>query len=103
VIDLIVIPRKPSPVCELVSPLKPLEAAAHRKAILLSDVDPLADFASTTNAAAVFKKGDICNLSENIKSCLSNEDWSEHCGRTGREWAEKNTWFFQTRSISAAI
>ena len=41
-LDLVVIPRRPLPVCELVSPLKPLEAAAHVKRVLMSDVAPLA-------------------------------------------------------------
>jgi len=46
-LDVVVIARRPLPVCELVSPMKPLEAAAHGKLVLMSDVAPLVDLATS--------------------------------------------------------
>jgi hypothetical protein len=42
-IDICPFPRKPWPVCEMVSPMKPLEALAMEKAVVVSDVRALAE------------------------------------------------------------
>lgn len=64
-VDLSVFPRKPHRVCQLVSPLKPLEAIANDVNIMVSDVAPLAVF--TRNDAAVsFKAGSVESLAQQI-------------------------------------
>ncbi len=71
-LDLVVIPRRPSRVTELVSPLKPLEAAAHGKRVLMSDVAPLADLAQCNPAFRLFRKGNTESLTNAIINALNN-------------------------------
>ncbi|WP_177428435.1 glycosyltransferase, partial [Candidatus Venteria ishoeyi] len=56
-INLVVIPRKSLPVCELVSPIKPLEVLAYGKPLLVSDVKPLKEFADSTSGVFTFRYG----------------------------------------------
>lgn len=69
-LDLVVIPRRPSRATELVSPLKPLEAAAHGKRVLMSDVAPLADLAHLSPGFLLFRKGDTDSLTDALITAL---------------------------------
>jgi glycosyltransferase involved in cell wall biosynthesis len=75
-LDLVVIPRKPFAVCELVSPIKPLEAIAHGKVVLMSDVAPLKDLAATSDNFHYFAKGNLDSLTEKLNELLSRENFS---------------------------
>lgn len=70
-LDAVVIPRRPLAVCEIVSPMKPLEAAAHGKRVLMSDVAPLADLAGLCPNFSYFKKGDVGALAEALVQVLA--------------------------------
>lgn len=70
-IDLVVIPRRPERVCEIVSPLKPLEAAAHGTQLLLSSVAPLADLQSLGPGVHLFEKGSVEALTRQLVAILS--------------------------------
>ena len=59
------------PVCELVSPLKPLEAAAHDKRVLMSDVAPLAELRGRCHNFFYFQKGQPDSLAEQIHHILT--------------------------------
>ena len=93
--DLVVIPRQSLPVTELVSPIKPLEAAAHGKALLLSDVAPLAEFARGTGAA-VFRKGDVTHLAEQMRDLLSDDSRRRAMGEQARAWVRAQRRFYTT-------
>lgn len=69
--DLVVIPRRPLPVCELVSPLKPLEAAAHDKRVLMSNVAPLAELEDLCQNFFYFDKSQPDSLARQIYQILS--------------------------------
>lgn len=70
-IDLVVVPRLPLPVCELVAPMKPLEAVAYGKRVLLSDVAPLMDLKSVWPGFEYFSKGSLESLTVRIEHLLS--------------------------------
>ena len=70
-IDLVVIPRRPERVCEIVSPLKPLEAAANGAQLLLSSVAPLADLQSLGPGVHLFEKGSDHALFRQLVDILS--------------------------------
>ena len=72
--DLVVIPRRPLSVCELVSPMKPLEAAAHGKRVVLSNVAPLADLEGLCPNFSYFEKGDINALARALAEQLAALD-----------------------------
>ncbi|MBS0368537.1 MAG: glycosyltransferase [Proteobacteria bacterium] len=69
-LDVVVLPRRPFAVCELVSPMKPLEAAAHGKRVLMSDVAPLADLARLAPNFSYFRKGSVASLVERLLELL---------------------------------
>jgi glycosyltransferase involved in cell wall biosynthesis len=70
-LDVVVIPRRPFAVCEIVSPMKPLEAAAHGKRVLMSDVAPLVDLAGLCPNFSYFKKGDVQSLADEMMNVLA--------------------------------
>jgi hypothetical protein len=70
-LDVVVIPRRPFAVCELVSPMKPLEAAAHDKRVLMSDVAPLADLAALCPNFSYFEKGNVKSLVDQLINVLA--------------------------------
>lgn len=71
-IDVVVIPRRPFAVCEIVSPMKPLEAAAYGRRVLLSNVAPLADLVEVCPNFSVFNKGDISALTDRLRELLES-------------------------------
>lgn len=70
-LDVVVIPRRPLPVCELVSPMKPLEAASHGKRVLMSNVAPLAELAPLSKQFSYFEKGSVASLVQALKRLLA--------------------------------
>lgn len=67
-IDVCIIPRKPDPVCELVSALKPLEYMAFNKPIIASNVAPQKELLRNGEIGWLVEKGNAQSLSEVIKS-----------------------------------
>lgn len=92
--DIIPIPRLSQPVTEMVSPLKPLEAFASMKAVLLSDVAPHRDLAGTEQERArLFAAGDPSSLADALVNLLSSPDLRRALGRAARLWAlDERTW-----------
>jgi glycosyltransferase involved in cell wall biosynthesis len=70
-LDLVVIPRRPFAVCEIVSPMKPLEAAAQGKRVLMSDVAPLADLSTLCSNFSYFEKGNVASLAAKLVQLLA--------------------------------
>ncbi len=70
-LDVVVIPRRPFAVCEIVSPMKPLEAAAQGKRVLMSDVAPLADLAALCSNFSYFEKGNVNSLADKLVHLLA--------------------------------
>lgn len=91
-LDLVVIPRLPLPVTELVSPIKPLEAAAHGRPLLLSDVMPLKQLAEESGAA-LFRKGERSDLAKQIGLLLSDDHRRQIIGNNLRHWIEQQRLF----------
>ena len=92
-IDIAPFPRKPQPVTEMVSPMKPLEAAAMEKAIVVSSVRALTDMITDGQNGLVFEKGNIESLSEKLYQLTADESLRSELGRNARRWVENNrTW-----------
>lgn len=93
IIDIVPFPRKPWPVCEMVSPMKPLEALAMEKAIVVSSVGALAEMVNPNETGVVFRKGDIDDLADKLQMLISNPDLCKIMGKNGRMWVEhERTW-----------
>lgn len=72
-LDVVVIPRRSFKVCELVSPMKPLEAISHGKPVLLSDVAPLKDLEGLCQGFNYFSKGSVESLAKKLKEILEEK------------------------------
>lgn len=69
--DIMPIPRESTPVTELVSPLKPLEAFSAMKAVVMSDVAPHIDLVGTNaERGLLFTAGNSESLADALQSTL---------------------------------
>ena len=99
-IDIAPFPRKPQPVTEMVSPMKPLEAMAMGRAVLVSNVEAMAEMVQSGTTGDVFNKGDIADLASKLETLMANADRREMLGVAARAWVcEHRTWV-QTAAIA---
>lgn len=89
-IDIAPFPRKPQPVTEMVSPMKPLEALAMEKAVVVSSVRALAEMIVEHETGLVFEKGNIKDLSNKLEILIKDEKLRKRLGRNGRLWVEND-------------
>ena len=74
-IDVVVIPRLPLPINEAVTPLKPLEALAFGKALILSDVGGLREVVEDYEGLCwFFRAGDNDSLADALRAAISHFD-----------------------------
>ena len=92
--DIMPCPRRRSPVTEMVSPLKPLEAMACAKALILSDLPPLRDLAGPEQARALLSDaGNPSSLAEAITVLAQDSEMRAAMGRRARLWVvDERTW-----------
>lgn len=92
-IDIAPFPRKPQPVTEMVSPMKPLEAAAMKKAIVVSSVKALTDMITDGENGLVFEKGNVDDLAMQLERLIQNTELMTELGEKARYWVERErTW-----------
>ncbi|MBC5851938.1 glycosyltransferase [Vibrio metschnikovii] len=103
--DIMPIPRLSSAVTEMVSPLKPLEAMAMAKAVVLSDVSPHKVFAGNNEERGrLFAKDNLQSLTSVLKELINNPEERERLGKAARKWIEKErTWNQVTSDYSSFI
>ena len=90
VVDLIVIPRKNSRVCRLVTPLKQLEAMAMKKVVIASDLPALREMIKPGISGDLFEPENMNDLADKIIYYLLNERISEKLGVTAKEYVQIN-------------
>jgi glycosyltransferase involved in cell wall biosynthesis len=92
-IDIFVVPRKPVEVCHLVTPLKPFEALATGRTLVLSNVRALAAIAADSGAAALFEAGNPDALAATLTDLLGDEARRHRLAQIGAEWVRSHrTW-----------
>lgn len=72
-IRTIVLPRKSTPATEIVTPLKPFEAMAAGRPLLVSDVNALAELSKDGQYAWTFEKDDSQSLADALERLLDDE------------------------------
>ncbi len=87
-VDLLVYPRKPMRLTDLVTPLKPLEAMAQGKPVIASDVGGHKELIEDNKTGFLFKAGDEVQLSERIAELLADEDKLLSVLTRGRDYVE---------------
>jgi len=92
-IDIAPFPRKPQPVTEMVSPMKPLEALAMEKAVVVSSVRALVEFISHGETGVIFDKGNVTALADALSGLVGDSAMRKRLGKAAREWVIKErTW-----------
>ncbi len=92
-IDIFVVPRKPSAVADLVTPLKPFEAFSTGRAVILSDVGALQEIARQSQSVEVFKAGDAKDLAQKILELAADPKRRGELGSHAASWVRNHrTW-----------
>lgn len=90
---LVCIPRKPFKVCEIVPPIKLVEALAMGKPVVVPDLPVFRDELGKNPPGWFFKAGDVVDLSRVIESALGDEKELAAIGVRAREYATtKRRW-----------
>lgn len=90
IIDIAPFPRLPLPVTELVSPLKPFEAMAMAKPVVVSSVGALTEIVTDGENGLVFTKGDVSSLAVALARLVDSEEERVQLGAAGRDWVVAN-------------
>ena len=90
VIDIAVYPRKGTKVCEIVSPLKPLEAMAMEKTVITSNVKALSEMMKDNETGLLHAKDDIDDLTRLLEKCLRDKKLTKNLGINARKWVINN-------------
>lgn len=85
-IDIAPFPRKPWEVCELVSPLKPFEAMALEKAVIVSSTRALIEIVQDGYNGLVFEKGNTMSLQSKLRELILSSEQRNTLGKHAREW-----------------
>lgn len=102
--DIMPVPRLSLPVTEMVSALKPLEAMAMGKAVVLSDVSPHKIMAGDNERAILFRKNNVQDLAQVLRSLMHNPIERKRLGKAARAWTEKErSWNSVTRTYAAVL
>lgn len=92
-LDVFVVPRRPTGVCHIVTPLKPFEAFSTGRTVVLSDVRALAEIAADSDAAALFRAGDPASLAETLGRLVADPERRAVLAERGASWVrEHRTW-----------
>ena len=103
-LDIAAFPRKPWPVCELVSPMKPLEAMAMQKTVVVSSVRALRDLVAHDETGLVFQKGNSAALADVLHRLITDRSLAADLAKQGRDWViEHRTWQKSTARVLPSL
>ena len=93
VIDVFVVPRTADRVSQLVTPLKPYEAMALERAVVISGVAALREIVADGETGLTFRPEDATHLADVVEPLLDDPGRRAALGRAAREWVAANrTW-----------
>ena len=92
-LDIFVVPRTSDRVCQLVTPLKPVEAMASGLCVVTSQVKALTEIVKHEVTGALTIPQDPVSLADCLERLLYSPDIRRKLGDNAREWAAKDrTW-----------
>lgn len=92
-IDVFVVPRIDERAARLVTPLKPFEAMAMRRPLIVSDLPALTELAKPGERGLVFTPGDCESLALAVETMLDNPDHARGLAEEARRWVlAERTW-----------
>jgi glycosyltransferase involved in cell wall biosynthesis len=93
VLDVFVVPRTPDRVCQLVTPLKPVEAMASGLPVVVSDVRALAEIVHDRETGLLSPSLAAGELADRLQQLLTSPDLRAKLGANARDWvAQDRTW-----------
>ena len=103
VLDLFAVPRTSDRVCQLVTPLKPVEAMASGLCVVASDVGALREIIRPEATGALATSGDSASFANIMEPLLYSSDTRRKLGANAREWvARDRTWAHNAAIYRAA-
>lgn len=91
--DLLVYPRMPMRITELVTPLKPLEAMAQKRVLIASDVGGHRELIRDGVTGTLFRAGDVDDLVRKVLELFDAEERWPAMREAGRAYVERErTW-----------
>jgi glycosyltransferase involved in cell wall biosynthesis len=92
-LDVFVVPRKGKRVARLVTPLKPYEAMALERAVVVSDLPALREMVIPGQTGMVFRAEDAADLASTLATLLDDPALRAGLGKRAREWvATERSW-----------
>ena len=92
-IDICPFPRRRHEVCQITSPLKPLEALAMGKCVLVSDVEGMRDMVEEGVTGLRFESGNVEALAEQLLQAVQRMELRRTVSAAGRQWVrDHRTW-----------
>jgi glycosyltransferase involved in cell wall biosynthesis len=92
-LDVFVVPRTPDRVCQLVTPLKPVEAMASGLCVVASEVEALAEIIKQEVTGALTVPEDPVSLADCLQRLLYSPNIRRELGNNARQWvARDRTW-----------
>jgi glycosyltransferase involved in cell wall biosynthesis len=102
-LDLFVVPRTSDRVCQLVTPLKPIEAMASGLTVVASDVGALREIIRPDVTGALATSGDPGSFADIMEPLLYSSDIRRKLGANAQEWvARDRTWAHNAEIYRAA-
>jgi len=101
--DVLVYPRHPMRLTELVTPLKPLEAMAMGKALLASDVGGHRELIQNGRTGILFRAGDVGSLTEALGRMLEDEALRLRLADEARIWVNAERIWAKTTAPYAQV
>ncbi|WP_439136216.1 TIGR04063 family PEP-CTERM/XrtA system glycosyltransferase [Pseudomaricurvus sp.] len=101
-VDIMVYPRMPMRLTDLVTPLKPLEAMAQGKLVVASDVGGHKELIADKETGYLFKAGDQKAAAETILRAIKERDVWSFLQNNGRQYVEgERNWAASTERYNA--
>lgn len=92
-IDICPFPRRRDEVCQIISPLKPLEALAMEKCVLVSDVGSMRDLVEDGVTGLRFESENVEALAARLLQAVQQKDLRRALSVAGRQWVrDHRTW-----------
>ena len=92
-LDAFVVPRRDERAARLVTPLKPFEAMAMRRPLIVADLPALTEVAPDGERSLAYRPEDAMALAAAVVRLMDHPDLAARLGENGREWVTRErTW-----------
>jgi len=102
-IDICVYPRIGDKVCEIVPPLKPLEAMAHGKSVIITDLPPMIELVGTPPHAAIAMRNNLSSLEKVLLKLVESSNFRTSLTTKGKSFiVRERSWTSTSAAYLAA-